>query len=255
MKTTTLICSLALALVACGSTEDENQLPAPPTTEPPKPEENAPKRTLVDSKAMGTRTDNLVIDPTYGSAEHIYKNALFATEDVTLRVETPATSPAGIAQNVLVAKGTGFQPSVLLAVQGGTGPLDASMFISVGEGRPAPSVTLTSMDGTQAYELKAASKTETHGDKTYKLYSARIEQPAYGKLYFIVEPGMDAVTIAKPEVVAGDPKKPQMKAQAIALSPSARNAVRAFASRPIVDPPPNKRGANGLQTKLERLQR
>ncbi len=250
MKTTILsLTFLALGLFACGASEEEKQTDNTPPATSAAPEGTTPARTLVDSKAMGTRPDNLVLDPTYGSFEHPYRNAVYSTEDVAMRVETPATSPAGIAQNVLVARGSGMQPAVLLAVQGGSGPLDASVWIAVDEGRPDPAVTIVSLDGTTAFEVPSTKKTERHGEKTYKLYSTRIEQTALGKLYLMVEPGTDSITIAKPEVVVADPKKPQAKAHVVALSPGGKSAVRAFASRPIVPGPPTK---NGLHTRAIR---
>jgi hypothetical protein len=230
---------LALALFACGANEEPAPPAAPPATESTPPDAPAGKRTLVESRAMGTRPDNLVLDPTFSTLDEIYGNAIYRSEDTDLRVEVPATSPAGIAQPVLVVKGSGIQPMALLGVQAGSGPLDVSIFVSIAEGKKTPPLTITSLEGTKSFALEATTTTERHGERTYKLYRTRIDETVLGKLYLLIEPGNETVTVSKPEVIKADPtKKPSMQAHVVALGPNAARAVRAFASRPVIPGPP-----------------
>jgi hypothetical protein len=150
---------------------------------------------------MGTRPENLVLDPTFGSYGSQYAQAVL-TQDATGYVETPATSPAGIAQPVLVTAPAGGQPLVQIAVQGGTGPLHVRLYIATKDAK-APVISLITPDGLAAFDiLPSASGAEQHGDRSYTMYSADITDPLYGRLYLMVQPSAAEVVIAAPEVTS-----------------------------------------------------
>lgn len=234
--------ALVPALVAACDDSPLPEPPAPvtvPTTTvdpPPPPPPGATKRTLVTAKAMGTRADNLVVDPTFGSANGMYANALFA-DGATMSVEAAATSPAGLSQNVLQVTAVGDRPAIIMAVQGGADAMDASVFVAAD--KATPSVYLTSADGRDTFELEAVKgKEQVHGDRSYTLYSGRVTAPIYGKLYLVVETGgAQSATIAAPDVAAVTKIANRKQARRVALSANAARAVSRFASQPIVPGP------------------
>lgn len=195
MKLSLIAIAVTLLAAACGG-GDEAPPPAPPA---PAPAPTTPidplaaKRTLVDAPAMATKGDNLVMDPSFASLGGMYAATLFVN-DVDARVETPATSPAGPAQPVLLAKANGMQPSVVLAAQGGLGTFDARIWVSVEEGARDPSIMLATLDGG-AYPFAAAKgTTQKHGERTYQLFTAHVSEPLVGKVYLLVEPSGSSVT-------------------------------------------------------------
>ncbi len=233
-----LLLSASLAVAACGEAADVPPpgaiTPAPTTTEGPPAPPPAAKRTLVTSRSMGTFAQNLVVDPTFGSANAQYANALYAS-GAQLEVETPPTSPGGIAQRVLVMRPDGDRPALIVAVQGGGSAFDARVWVSAPTGT-TPDVYLTSSDGRDTYELDPGTKDQVHGDRTYKLYSARITTPIYGKLYMIVE-ASKPVAVSAPEVAAQVTIEKRADARRVQLSTNAARALHEFTSRPIVPGP------------------
>src|SRR4051794_36703136 len=192
MKTTAILSLLFLGVAACGDSDD-NQGPAQPgpaltaTVPPPVVSPPAAKRTMGTARAMGTRPENLVLDPTFGSFGTQYSQAVLV-QDATGYVETPATSPAGPAQPVIVSLPDGAQPALIFAVQGGTGPLDVRMFVSTKDAT-LPTVSLITPDGSSAFDITpSAEGAQKHGDRTYKLYTAHITDVLFGRVYIIVEP-------------------------------------------------------------------
>lgn len=256
MKTTLSIVStlsalaLSLALTACGDSEEAPASPAggpPPaattTTTAPTPTAPPPKRTMGTARAMGTRPENLVFDPMFGSFGTQYA-ATTLVQDAKGHVETPPTSPAGPAQPVMVASPDGAQPAFIMAVEAGTGPLDVRLYIATKD-PTAPSVTLITPDGSGAFDVPASSAgAQKHGDRVYKLYSAHITDELFGRVYLLVEPKSEIV-IAAPEVTS--PAAPSTRgltpgASRVALTPAAWKATRTLASLPLYrglpSPPP-----------------
>jgi hypothetical protein len=240
MKTTLCISLLLLAVTACGDSDDVGS-PAPPvpvptaTTDPPVTPPVTPKRTMGTARAMGTRPENLVLDPTFGSFGTQYSQAVLV-QDATAYVETPATSPAGVAQPVIVSSEDGAQPALIFAVQGGTGPLDVRMYISTKDAT-SPTVSLITPDGTAAFDITPSKEgAQKHGDRTYKMYTAHITDELFGRIYLIVEPNGVPVVVAAPEVTS--PAAPATMslghaARRVALTPGAAKAARLVTSLPI----------------------
>ena len=238
MKTTLALSLLLLALTACGSSDgDPAPAPTPPpagTTEPPPPPA-AIVRTMGTARAMGTRPENLVLDPLFGALGSQYAQTVIL-QDAKGYLDTPATSPAGPAQPVLVAAPSGAQPVVLLAVQGGTGPLDVRIWLATKE-KTSPTISLISPDGTTAFDIgRSSTETQKHGDRTYHLYSAHITDEVLGRVYLLIEPKDGEVVIAPPEVTS--PAAPatmsaQRPAIKVALTAGGARAVRLLATLPV----------------------
>jgi|GEM_PF-5060280 len=235
-----LLFALSVTLTACGDDAPAPTSPLPPdpaptaTTPPPGPSLPA-ARSLVTARAMATRPENLVLDPTFGAANGMYAATLYASE-ATMTVRTPPTSPAGPSQSVLDVAPSAARAALVVVAQGGFGPFDASVFVATDDGS-TPSVYVASPDGRDAYELApAAGKDQTHGGRTYRLYAARITEPLYGKFYLVVESG-SAFSIAAPDVMAGGAASPRPAAARAELRGAAARAVHAFASRPVVPDP------------------
>ena len=204
----------------------------PPTTTPPT---SSTARTLVTARAMGTRDDNLVVDPTFGSVGEMDAATIY-TDGASLLVEAAPTSPAGLSQDVLRVTAETASPAIVMAVQGGADAVDASVFVATEKG-VTPSVYLSSVDGRDSFELPAVTgKEQIHGDLTYVLYAARVTKPIYGKLYLVIETGKNAI-VAAPDVAAVTKISKRTEARRVALSANAARVVHAFASKPVVPGP------------------
>lgn len=198
-----LIAASALLSTGCGDDEAQARpaAPAPTVTPPPTTPEPPPaKRTMTTAPVMGTAADNLVFDPTFGSLGGKWAMGVVA-DGADAQVEVPATSPAGVAQPVLVAKASGDRPVVVLTAQGGLGQHDVRVFVSVPDGATPPPITLatTSGEGWPLEEVKGS--TERHGDRTYRLFATRVADPLYGMVYLVVEPpSATPVTLSAPRM-------------------------------------------------------
>jgi hypothetical protein len=236
MKTTLCISLLLLAVTACGSSDDEGPAqpgPAPTATTPPETP-GTPKRTMGTARAMGTRPENLVLDPTFGSFGTQYSQAVLV-QDAKGFTETPTTSPAGTAQPVIVASPDGPVPVVIFAVQGGTGPLDVRLFISTKDGS-SPTVSLITPDAESAFDIEPVETgAQKHGDRTYKMYTAHITDELIGRLYLLVQ-AKGEVVVAAPEVTS--PAAPatmslRRGAPRVTPTPGAKRAARMMAALPV----------------------
>ena len=243
----------ALTLAACGGTDDSSR----PTTSPTPPEDaGAPTppvaRTMGTARAMGSRPENLVLDPMFGSLGGTYAENVIA-QDASALLEVPATSPAGPSQPVVLLSPTGESPLLVLQVQGGSGPLDVRIFIA-GE-KPA---TVTLLDGqfTKSYDIPLSSDgSEVHGDRTYQLFHAVVTEPLLGKLWLMVNPNGTDLHIAAPEVTS--PEAPAItfakviSARRVPLGRHARAAQAAVRAVPVFHgariPKVPLRGAVGLR--------
>lgn len=253
---TTLLAVLSLVLCASVAACDNDPIPDPPPrvvglgpkdnpsgTTPPA----STPRTLVTARAMGTRADNLVVDPTFGAVGAMYAATIY-TDGASLLVETAPTSPAGLSQDVLRVTAESESPAVVMAVQGGADAVDASVFVASEKG-VTPSVYLSSIDGRDSFELPAVEgKDQVHGDLTYVLYAARVTKPIYGKLYLVIETGKNAL-VAAPDVAAVTKISKRTEAKRVALSANAARVVNAFAAKKLApDPVPLDRRKRSLGT-------
>ncbi|HSO37943.1 MAG TPA: hypothetical protein VLT33_35690 [Labilithrix sp.] len=227
MKTTLGLSLLLLALAACGGSDDQGAPPGPAPTATTTPPPAAVKRTMGTARAMGTRPENLVLDPTFGSLGTQYSQAVIL-QDANGYLETPATSPAGPAQPVLAASPDGAQPLVAIAVQAGTGPLDVRLWIAT-DAKISPTVSLITPDGKTAFDIgRSASETQKHGSRTYHLYTAHITEELLGRVYLLVEPTAGEVFVAPPEVTS-----PAAPATMSALRPTPRGTLTAGGARAV----------------------
>ena len=237
---------LFLTMAACGGGDDASDGPpaAPAASNAPAaPDAPSQKRTMTTEAAMGTRPDNLVVDPTFGSLGSMYGAVVFAS-DMQADVEHPTRSPAGAAQPVVRVTATGAQPTFILAAQGGTGPFEAHVWIATEPGEKDPSVSLATIDGDGVALSPAAGSDQKFGDRTYRLFSAKTTTPLYGKIYFLVEPaGKKAITIAKPELLLQQgmtTKSFTAAAARVRLGEAQTRMLRALAEKPIVVPGPSR---------------
>lgn len=227
-----LLAAGALLLTGCGDDEAQarTSAPGPAVTAPPAPAEPPPaKRTMTTAPAMGTAPDNLVFDPTFGSLGGKWAMGVML-DGVDANVEVPATSPAGVAQPVLVAKATGDRPAVVLTAQAGLGQYDVRVFVSVPSGAPSPAITIATITG-EGYPLSEAREgAERHGDRTYRLFTAHVAEPLYGMVYLVAEPGEGApIVLSAPRMTpskGGATKSSLVRPTVrVALGPNAKRAV------------------------------
>jgi hypothetical protein len=231
------LAALLLAMTACSSTEGEPARPAAPAVTTPAPTADPPaaKRTMTIAPAMGTAPDNLVFDPTFGTLGSQFGMGVMV-DGVDAHVEVPATSPAGAAQRVLVARASGDRAAVILAAQGGLGEYDARVFVSVPDAAETPSVLIATTDGNGYPLTEVKGTTEHHGDRTYRLLTAHITDPLYGVVFFVAEPaGATPIVLSAPRLIASNgmaKKSSPVRATArVALGPVTWRAVTGAAAR------------------------
>jgi hypothetical protein len=243
---TALFAFLGLSLAACGGTTESPvaaPAPGPTTTTPEAPPPPPAARTMGTARAMGTSPDNLLYDPTYGTLNAEYGAAIYQ-QDVKLEVEFPTTSPAGVAAPVLVTTATTEGGGVYLMGQGGVGPFEARVYVSVPEGTKPPHLSVASFTDQSEFELSAVDGSDVkHGDRVYRLYAARIDGSVLGHVAMLVEPSStQPIVLAAPEIRT--PAKMQTRgissgavAKAEPMGPAARRAMRLVLSRPIAPGP------------------
>ncbi len=249
MRTLLLSLALSISVVACGggggTDGAQTPPPPPPGADPPPAATTAPPpRTMGTARAMQTPAENLLYDPTFstlgnGLAFDLYGDGAHAL--------VPATSPAGPASTVLVVDGSASTTGqYYIFGQGGSGPLDARIWIatSTAQTDPVPVYLASMVDQNAAFQLDAVpGSDQKHGALTYRLYEAKLTDPIYGGIVLVVDVSNKTTTytLAAPELTSTTGLMTTMSltrpARRTILPASARRTLSAIAARPVFPGP------------------
>lgn len=225
------IAAAALAVTACGTTDEARLSGVQPPSEPvavPPAAPAAPPRTLVTGSALPTSPVNLIVDPGFGTLGGQAGFGSFLAFDelsfsqVEVKTTVDSRSPAGFGGAVALVAADGATSTkseallFLTSFQGGAGPFHAKVWVSRStvSGKPSEivlgdkGVKVTIADGDPdgaGFDLAPVEGSERiAGDRTWTLLRGEITQPLVYGGFFVVHIGTGGgqLHVASPEIVA-----------------------------------------------------